>query len=664
MWRTDRPNYTDLHPNGNFDQVLQHVDVHVSSGNPGAVGVRHRAAQHSMVDNVTVVLDGTVGVGVQSLPGSGGCTKSLTVVGGHIGLDLRTTQPTTPVVGLTLVGQTCTGVLYSGQQTLVLVAANITVASSASAAVVVPSGDAMCGSVQLPVNPGTRPGPQRSVGQVVIVDSVVSRLGGNYGGGSGRANAVNVQARGCAHVTSDTSVLLRNVWLAGCDVAINFSSPTAGRVAADSVRLPDHAGWTHVDTVAVGIEPSPTTPSDQPGINRTLQYQSPIYNPMRMDTDRVVNLTSVSTEPPAAMMAWHSSLADEAASSFRNTASVLVTQYGAQGDGITDDTAAFERAIAAAVARGCAYVGCTVVVGVPAGTFLLSRTLELPNDVPMTLAGVSLRQAVLTTPVADSDFAGPIIRTGRAACVLRDLYLRYFKHQRAAFGVEWQSLNRSSAMVQVRVSRGCAAWASKDSDYCVPFQVNTTQPAVVWRGSGAIYSLTAADKSFKWSSVNSSHTDVSPSYRMLLIDGGVDTRCYACDPEFVHADLLVDAAMEVRGSSGVRFYGVKSEGCNTVLWVNNSHDIAVYGHGGMATPLPFSSVMPSEFLRFPPSLYRVTHSQGVELAMLVDRPVDPDTIPPPWSDPIGWVVVYWEACESGTPNHTLALDRPVLFRIP
>ena len=126
----------------------------------------------------------------------------------------------------------------------------------------------------------------------------------------------------------------------------------------------------------------------------------------------------------------------------------------------------------------------------------------------------------------------------------------------------------------------------------------------------------------------------------------------------------MDAAIEVRNSINIAFYGTKSEGCNTVVWFHNCTHVAVYGHGGMGTPLPMNATLPAGFLRFPPSLFRVTSSTDVEMAQLVDRPVDPDSVPPAWADPTEWIVLLWADASGGGFKQTLPLDRPVLVRLP
>ncbi|MBE0537472.1 MAG: hypothetical protein IH624_17550, partial [Phycisphaerae bacterium] len=79
-------------PNISFNQMFVGIDVAVGKGNAGAVGIRHRAAQGSGVQDCTI--DATGGLtGLEGGAGSGGSHAGVTVIGGRIGMDLRQTQP-------------------------------------------------------------------------------------------------------------------------------------------------------------------------------------------------------------------------------------------------------------------------------------------------------------------------------------------------------------------------------------------------------------------------------------------------------------------------------------------------------------------------------------------------------------------------------------------
>ena len=100
-----------------MNQRLVNLDVMIGEGNPGAVAVRHRAAQGSGVQDC--LIDARHGhTGLEGGCGSGGSHAGVTVLGGRIGLDLRETQPASTIVGFILIGQTEAAILYAGRQSL------------------------------------------------------------------------------------------------------------------------------------------------------------------------------------------------------------------------------------------------------------------------------------------------------------------------------------------------------------------------------------------------------------------------------------------------------------------------------------------------------------------------------------------------------------------
>ena len=84
-------------PNAQYNSIAMNLNIVVSEGNVGDVGVRLRGAQGSGLEDVTVdVGDGLAGI--VGGCGSGGAHHGLTVIGGRYGLDLRQSQPTATVI--------------------------------------------------------------------------------------------------------------------------------------------------------------------------------------------------------------------------------------------------------------------------------------------------------------------------------------------------------------------------------------------------------------------------------------------------------------------------------------------------------------------------------------------------------------------------------------
>lgn len=116
--------YDDPQPNISMNQMLVGIDLVIGPGNPGAVGIRHRAAQGSGVQDCTI--DATHGhTGLEGGAGSGGSHANVTVIGGRIGVDLRESQPAPTLTAFTLIGQTETAILCETRQTLTAVGMRI-----------------------------------------------------------------------------------------------------------------------------------------------------------------------------------------------------------------------------------------------------------------------------------------------------------------------------------------------------------------------------------------------------------------------------------------------------------------------------------------------------------------------------------------------------------
>ena len=115
-------------PNIGMNQMLVNLDIVIGEGNPGAIALRHQAAEGSAIEDCTI--DATHGLtGIQGGIGSGGSSAGVTVIGGRVGLDftgyLSGTQPTPVITGFTLSGQTEAAIRSTSRQTLVAVGLKI-----------------------------------------------------------------------------------------------------------------------------------------------------------------------------------------------------------------------------------------------------------------------------------------------------------------------------------------------------------------------------------------------------------------------------------------------------------------------------------------------------------------------------------------------------------
>ena len=348
-------------PNIGMNQMLVNLDIVIGEGNPGAIALRHQAAEGSAIEDCTI--DATHGLtGIQGGIGSGGSSAGVTVIGGRVGLDftgyLSGTQPTPVITGFTLIGQTEAAIRSTSRQTLVAVGLKIVADRCAGPLIQVGKG--------LPANHGT----------LTMVDSEIEFSG------PALAQAERVV------VASDRGVYLDNVYVRG-----------ATKVLIDPEQkseLPGNPqGWLHVRQFAA---------TSSPRENQGHAYRYPVYVGGR----RMERWCDVAPDqaPPAGLQARH--LWSPKFPSFESSgaANVKETPYRALGDGRTDDTAALQRAIDE-----------HEIVFLPKGCYLLTRPLELKPQTKLIGVGqtMSLLVPAKQGAFADAGHAVPLVRTADVA---------------------------------------------------------------------------------------------------------------------------------------------------------------------------------------------------------------------------------------------------------
>lgn len=340
-------------PNISMNQMLVNLDLQIGEGNPGAIAIRHQAAEGSAIEDCTI--DATHGLtGIQGGIGSGGSSTGVTVIGGRVGLDftgyLSGTQPTPVITGFTLTGQTEAAIRSSSRQTLVAAGLKIIADRSAGPLIQVTGGGQ---------SPGGPPRLGANHGHLTLVDSEIRFTG----------EALRQPNR--VAISSDRGVYLENVYLRD-----------ATRVIAGPVELDGSPeGWMHIDRHAQAAGP-------QKGVG--FEYRYPVY----VDGKSVPRFSQVrhgGPAPPADLQARH--LWSTPFPSFESAGAVNVRSapYAARGNGRADDTDALQRAI-----------NEHEIVFLPKGCYRLTRTLELKPRTRLIGVGQHLSLLVVTD---ENDFA-------------------------------------------------------------------------------------------------------------------------------------------------------------------------------------------------------------------------------------------------------------------
>ncbi len=388
----DEGGYDDPQPNISMNQMFIGIDVTIGPGNPGAVAIRHRAAQGSGVEDCTI--DATYGYsGLEGGAGSGGSHANVTIIGGRIGVDLRETQPAPTITGFTLRGQTETALLCSSRQALTAVGLRIETDTAGPAIV-------------------TRQPQGPHHGQLCLVDSVIDfhRPGKNTA------------------IDAGAAVFLDNVYLHGAETIVR----SAGEPKLSIIGGP----WNRVPEFALAVDP-PVTRKWQS--KEPIQYHTAIFLDGKRQAGMKFGGAEPSGPPPDDLQSRH--IWDDRFPSRETPTAVNVcaAPYRAAGDGTTDDVDALQRAIDE-----------HDLVFLPKGTYRISRTLTLRPRTKLLGAG---RCYSWIEPLAapKSDFANaaspqPVVRTAddaNARTVLAFLGIRIPNDVTNAWCLHWQSGQRS-----------------------------------------------------------------------------------------------------------------------------------------------------------------------------------------------------------------------------
>ena len=507
-------------PNISMNQMLVGMDVTIGSENPGAVGIRHRAAQGSGVQDCTI--DATHGYcGLEGGAGSGGSHANVTVIGGRIGMDMRQTQPAPTLTGCTLIGQTETALICSSRQALCAVGLRVETETSGPAIV-------------------TKKLWGAHHGQLCLVDSqVIFR-------NPGKNTAIE----------AESILYLNNVYVRAAETLVRQPDKPALRTG--------ELGWVHVKEYAGGVAERFRARAYN---NRTFVYPAPIFVDGKSLEAPFLADVEAGRAPPIDLQTRH--LWDEQFPSWESPMAVNVKNapYGAVGDGITDDAEAIQRAIDE-----------HEVVFLPNGDYAVSRTIRLRPNTKLTGAHRCFSWLVpLDRDGGDFDDPAhpqPVVRTADSAgadTIVAFLAIRTLRDSVAAYCLHWQA-GRRSIFRDTNIVFSFRAPPQGPASLLDPSEVNHlyNHPVVRIDGHGG----------GRWYNFHQeSSRGHGRNYRHLLIDGTTEPlHMYQCNPEHARSD----ANMEIRGAKHVSIYGVKGEYNQPIIWARDCEYVRIFGYGGNA----------------------------------------------------------------------------------
>jgi hypothetical protein len=644
-------------PNEVMNVAMTAVNVVVEEGNPGAIGVRLRAAQGSTTEDVTVTMHSGL-FGVSGLPGSGGATVSLTVIGGQWGIDARGTQPQSTVTGLTMRGQQCGAIVSMSWQSLTLVgAAIVRDPSSPGMKGGIPAILQACNTTQAVGDAdGACPNPVAFdscfdgawAGQLTMRDSVITTSWYE----PADAPVPRAESNTTVAVWTQRSAVFENVWIADHATLVQATSQDANSPWPFNISLPSIANgpglYDHLEMVVLPVTPpvlawnKKTVPREMVNFTfpATVLAASSMGSGWNRSHGAVLNRSTSVIPPPISLTSHHTWHGAAFFPNFNWPGVVLAKEAvpdrpAATGDGITDDY----PAIQAAIDEACSSPGGVVVLG--RGVFVLSQGLTLhagcaligssspfthlvmqPNrsaSMPLDSKASSQPQYIISATAGAGQSSGNLPTPTTVA----------FLQVRV-----WQSQANTTSAIRVRVPdtappaqpfygtsagfffRQAAAWTKDlcggwfrlpNGGACPAPQVSQwpmlqiTDAPATGPGTGLPWKLALFMVHFE----DSIHEAASYRHVQVAALGAHIVEFYHLNTE--HAES--DANTEITDTNAtVNINGMKVEGQYAALWVHALRpgaDITLYGYGGNACPLPATDHYPPGFLQVPPSLMRI-----------------------------------------------------------
>lgn len=500
-------------PPGTINNMLTGVNVVIGEGNPSAIGVRCWGAQGSAVEDCTI--DATYGYsGLEGSCGAGGSHAQITIIGGKIGLDLSDGECGSVVVGFRLHGQTQHAIVLNGLQAVSIVGCRIDTNGM---------GSAIFAS-------GSRNGePMR--GSLALVDSVIS------------FDKPNTLEHFRVGVSSRESVYLENCYFVNATHAVLSSDGSQLSTDGNDVVL--------VEQFAHGVDSMPF---------RDHIFTAPIYRDGKKQTSDVCIWQSVQ-QVPAGFLLKHLTCLPLWQDAIKGN----VKNYGAKGDGLTDDTKALQRAIEENEA-----------VFLPKGYYRITDTLTLKPDTK--LVGISHTYSlILVGDQPEEGFADgigkPAVLTADTAqadtilCYCGIVTSRYLTHVSA---LKWCCGGSS-------VLRNVVFWGDP------AYRINW-----VTQERNAPWVLVTGHGGGKWYNFYHDLVQGGEKYRALAVLNTVGPlTIYACNPEHCRSECN----MEIAGCQNITLYGLKGEYNRATLHISNSKNIAVYSHSGNASAFPDNALL-------------------------------------------------------------------------
>lgn len=484
----------DEQPNISFNQIFRGIDIDLrDDANGGAVGIRHAGSQGSMLEDVSIHAEGAY-AGVYNLPGQGGGTYKLSVHGGRYGIVADASSRFPVAAGVSLLGQTELPLRWDGQSNFTLAGFRIERSTPGPALRMASKGAAFRGAMTL-------------------VDGTIAVREG-----------IAVDNRGAKNL------YLRDVYVSGAQTLVRSAGRDPVRAAKGSASRIAEYSYTGAGAQAIIDDAIQGEGTEQIAVERA--------------------------SGPAADMPQRHLWDEEQMPAFDAAGVVNVRDFGAKGDGVSDDSAALRRALRehdqVFLPKGVYLINEPVMLDERDRLFGASKTLSVIR------AGARWRKGATSAVISTADAAD-------AKTALSSLRIEFDAASPPLTALEWRA-GRASLMHDVMVGVSQARTQRRLPTFVVRGQ-----------GGGRWYAVAA-----EWTRLRASGTD--EGYRHLLIEGTREPlHMYGVNVE----RAPVHPQAEIRNAQHVSIYYLKGESKPPhagILRIRDSRDVNVFGYSGNAAP--------------------------------------------------------------------------------
>lgn len=544
-----------------FNMVVQDLDFVIGEGNFGAVGLYMVGAQGSTIQDITVFAGRDGLAGVAGGNGGGGVFAGITVVGGRFGLDARVTDGSATYTSMTLVNQSCAGMLVGPGAGSTTAAIGMHIEGSPSlggvvAAMGLPSAvDSDCYA------PAARLGAEATKSHQAALRDPVSLVD------------VSFKLFGQAPcVKTNASLWVQNLYSEGCaEVVVSGGIAVAKAVAGTNM---------HIEELALGRQDFEGM-SDQP-----FRYGFPTIRDGERSEDLVLQTDNAAS--PVDLVSrhhWGPTAAD-----WQSAGAINALNVGAKGDGLTDDWAMLQAALDA-----------HDIIVLPKGLYRLSQTLVMRRKGSSLIGVGDARSIIMPLSQGFASTEQPVLDMAAEDGTVKGLTVVTWSHFASTYAMRWSGTGtwRQAFTTREPESVFPLFQSVADPESLVPAvtdSVSINRALVVISGGGAFYDFDV-DFGCCFGNVmkggigpDTASTDEvllqRPGFRTLLVNGSTaGLRFYPHNTE----QGFSDAYTEIAHSFNVTLYNTKSENNYAVLWIRDSDLISVHGFGGNACPFPNAS---------------------------------------------------------------------------